>query len=73
MLFSASFDITKGFCIFKIESKSDWQYVNDRPKFAVLALLTPASELHLAFAPPASEKHFEKAEHSFVYWRRGQL
>ena len=73
MLFCASFDIIKGFCIFKIDGKSDWQYVNDRPKFALLALLTPASELQLAFAPPASEKHFEKAEHSFVYWRRGQL
>ena len=40
---------------------------NDRPKFAMLALLTPASELQLAFNPQASEKHFEKAEHAFVY------
>ena len=48
--------------------------VNDRPEFALLALLTPpVFKMQLAFAPQASEKHFEKAEHSFVYLRRGQL
>ena len=51
-----------------LEIKSDWQYDNDRPKFALLALLTPpVSKMQLTFAPSASEKHFEKAEHSFVY------